>query len=549
MRFVSIRRAVPACAAFAVALSLGAPGVASAKAPKTDVLEQCSGAAKIESEGSTFQAPAEFLWTGVNSNKSNEPLHTGFNFSSYKLGCSGSQGSGAKPEVYYNQENGNNRGSGSCLKSWGNGVTTFGETKGTEVYPRVKKFPFCGTDEAPSEAVKKEFEKLATPGAEGKIEVEPGKFQEGAAIESIPVAQGAVAIVVHLPKDCLASSEIVTSKGKKETLGRLALDQEVVEGIYHGSIKTWTEALTKQGSDGSDTLTCTEGGASDRIHPVVREDKSGTTHIFKSFLEQVNNEKIPMEAFSEVIAEGVGTGEKPCSGGELGAGALKTWENVAEGCENQRWPEAAEVVRPKEQGNPGVIKKVNATESSIGYADLAVAQEEKVFNPPAGGEGKKGEKHKEFWAVLQNSKPGATPVTFEDPSSKGDGEKEGSSNCKNTNYISAVGTKFPPASTREDWSKVKGSDVSTTYPICGLTYVLAARQYYYYLAPYFSGSTTKEIEEKSQSIATTVHDYLRWSVSTGGGGKVLKNHDYEALPKAVAKEAELGAEEIGSKEG
>jgi ABC-type phosphate transport system substrate-binding protein len=539
MRFVSLRRAVPVCAAATAAVALGLPGVASAaKAPKTDVSEQCSGAAKIEAEGSTFAAPAEFLWTGNNTEKKEE-LKTGFNFSTYKLGCNGSQGSKAKPEVLYNQENSFNRGSGSCLKSWGNGVTTFEEEKSGEKYPRLKKFSFCGTDEAPSEAVKEEFEKFASEGVEGEHE-----GQKGAAIESIPVAQGAVAMIVHKPKHSLASSEITTSKGKKEKLGRLALDQETVEGIYAGTIKTWAEAVAAQGGNGSDKLTCTEGGENDTITPVVREDKSGTTHIFKSFLEQVSTAKIPMENFEEIKAEGVGTGEKPCSSGELQEGAERTWENVAEGCENQRWPLAAHVLRPKETGNPGVVNKVNATESSIGYADLAVAQELKFFNPAGGGgEKKAGEQKKEFWAVVQNSEPGTTPVTFEDPSTVGDGTKEGDSNCKETKYILGKGEKFPPKSTRDNWSKVKAENVSKTYAICGVTYVLAARQYWFFLDHY--GLT----EEESKAVATTVHDYLQWVVSTGGGGKVLKDHDYEALPKAVAAESLLGAEEIGSKEG
>jgi ABC-type phosphate transport system substrate-binding protein len=538
MRFVSLRRAVPACAAATAAVALGVPGVASAAKPKTDVNEQCSGP-KIEAEGSTFQAPAEFLWTGVDSDKGNEVLKTGYNFSTYKTGCDGTQGSKAKPEVYYNQENAFNRGSGSCLKTWGNGVTTFEEEKGGEKYPRLKKFSFCGTDEAPSQAVKEEFEKFASEGVEGENE-----GQKGAAIESIPVAQGAVAMIVHLPKDCLAKSEPTTTKGKKEKLGRLALDQEVVEGIYGGTIKTWAEAIKAEGTDGNDTLTCTEGGEKDTITPVVREDKSGTTHIFKSFLEQVNTEEIPMENFEEVKAEGVGTGEKPCTSGKLEEGAKRTWENVAEGCENQRWPLAAHVLRPKETGNPGVVNKVNATESSIGYADLAVAQEFKFFNPAGGGgEKKAGEQKKEFWAVVQNSEPGATPVTFEDPSTVGDTAKEGNSNCKETKYILAKGEKFPPKSTRDDWSKVKAENVSKTYAICGVTYVLAARQYWYFLDHYGLS------EAESKAIATSVHDYLQWAVASGGGGKVVKDHDYEKLPSAVAKEAVLGAEEIGSKVG
>jgi ABC-type phosphate transport system substrate-binding protein len=535
MRFVSLRRAVPLGMATAAALALGAPGVASAKKvppPEPDVLEQCSGALKIEGEGSTFQGPAEFILTGVNSEKSNEPTGTGFNVSSNPFACSGSQGSKAKPEVYYNQTGSANRGSGSCLKTWGNGIKKFNEEKSGEFYPRVKKFPFCGTDEAPSQAVKEEFEGSEFMAAGG----ESGR---GEAIESIPVAQGAVAVIVHLPKDCLATSEITTPKGKVLKLGRLALDQEVIEEIYRGTIKTWAQALSKQGTDGHDTLTCTEGGENDTIHPVVRADKSGTTHIFKEFLAQVYTGTWAAQEFKEVNG-----GEKPCSSGELGAGAIVSWAQTGEGCENQRWPEAAKVLRPTETGNPGVIKEVNATESSVGYADLAVAQEKGFFSKKGvGGENKKGEQNKEFWTPVQNTEPGKTPVTFIDPSSKEDKEKSGNSNCKSTVYVSAKGEEFPPLSTRFDWSKVKGENVSKTYPICGLTYVLAARQYWYFLQKYGVS------EAESQKIATAVHDYLVWAVNakTGGGGKVLKNSDYEALPKNVQAEAEFGAEEIGSK--
>jgi ABC-type phosphate transport system substrate-binding protein len=542
MRFVSVRRAVPLGMAAASVLALGAPGVASAKkvAPPTpDVLEQCSGAQKIEGEGSTFQGPAEFIWTGVNSEKSNEKLNTGFNFASSLLACAGKTGQGSleKPEVYFNQANGLTRGSGSCLKTWGNGIKKFGEKKTTEgkeeEYPRVNKFPFCGTDEAPSQAVKEEFENSEFMAAGG----ESGK---GEAIESIPVAQGAVAVIVHLPSDCLATSEITTSKGKVLKLGRLALDQEVIEGIYRGTIKDWAEAISKEGSDGNDTLTCTGSGLTKTIRPVVRFDKSGTTHIFKAFLAQVHTGSFPAEEFKKVN----GT-EEPCgTKGELGAGASVTWAQISEGCENQRWPEEAHILRATESGNPGVINKVHAEESSIGYADLAVAQEKGFFSKKGtGGENKKGEQHTEFWAPVQNTEPGKSPVTFADPSTKEDKEKVGNSNCKSTKYVSAKGEEFPPLSTRFDWSKVKGENVSKTYPICGVTYVLAARQYYYFLSKYGVS------EAESQKIATTVHDYLQWVVNTktGGGGNILKNHDYEALPKEVQAEAEFGAEEIGSK--
>ena len=106
------------------------PGVASAKKippPKTDVLEQCAGV-NTEGDGSSFQAPLQFIWTGVNSEKGNEPLNSGFNHSSDSLACSGTQGSKAKPTAYYNQEE-QFRGSGACLRALGEGTTTFGEEK------------------------------------------------------------------------------------------------------------------------------------------------------------------------------------------------------------------------------------------------------------------------------------------------------------------------------------------------------------------------------------------------------------------------------------
>ncbi len=410
MSFVSLRRAVPACIGAAAALALAVPGAASAKVtpPNPEVLEQCSGVQSIESEGSTFQAPAEFVWTGENIETSVK-TGTGFNVSSSPLACAGltGQGSKEKPVVKYNQANGLTRGSGSCLKTWGKGVATFGESKKTgtlsDTYPRVSRYPFCGTDEAPSKTVKEEFEKpIFTDHVAG---FESG---EGEAVESIPVAQGAEAIIVHLPKDCTATSEIETPKGKKEKLGRLALDQEVIEEIYRGTIKTWSAAMTKQGSDGNDTLTCTEGGAGDTIRPVVRADGSGTTHIFKEFLAQVNTGTWAAESFTEVNG-GADKGEKPCTSGSLGAGATESWATVGEGCENQRWPEAASVLFANETGNQGVIKEVKEVESSVGYADLAFAREKGYFSKKGvGGENKKEEENKQFWAVVQDSKPGVS---------------------------------------------------------------------------------------------------------------------------------------------
>lgn len=560
MRSVSMRRAVPAGVAAAAALALSLSGVASASKPPpwhTDDLGQCEGKSLIEAVGSTFQAPAEFYWTGVNTEKSNEETKTGFNVSSNKAACSGSQGSGAKPEVRYIQANSLSKGSGACLKTFGEGITTFGEIKSGETYPRVAKYPFCGTDEAPKESVKIQMEGFAT----SESGFASGK---GEAIESIPVAQGAEAMIVHLPSDCTAQSEITTGAGKVEKLNRLALTRATIAGIYEGNIRTWKQAVEAQGGptgEGKNKLTCTAGGENDRIKAVVRSDKSGTTHIFKAFLLQVNPSTTPtMEDFHSVDNEG--TIEHPCSGkGKEENPVAETWETVSEGCENQRWPIKTEaetgepgvtfaVTRAKTSGNPGVIKEVHEEESSIGYADLAAVAEKEWFTKKGeGGENSSKEHNKQFWAVVQNSAEGASPETFEEPSTKGDKAKEGESNCAGSKYVSEKGKIFPPKSTRYDWSKVKAEPVSKNYSICGVTYVLAARQYYYFLKPYFPTDTTEQLEEESKKIATAVKDYLLFVVNTkgGGGAKTLKGHDYEGLTKEVAEIATKGVEEIGSK--
>jgi hypothetical protein len=78
------------------------------------------------------------------------------------------------------------------------------------------------------------------------------------------------------------------------------------------------------------------------------------------------------------------------------------------------------------------------------------------------------------------------------------------------------------------------------YPICGLTYDLAYREY----KPFLSLDETLT-EAQGKARATTVENYLLYEVSATGGGKEIKLHDYEALPKAIITEAEKGILEIG----
>jgi ABC-type phosphate transport system substrate-binding protein len=508
-----VRRAAPVAVSVAALFAVAVPGTAIAKSKiKTDQLEKCAGSS-IEGVGSTFQAPAEFLWTGVSFPSD------GFNVSTSKLACSGTK----KPTVIYSQTEAN-KGSGACLKDFGEGGAT----------QKLTTYPYCATDEAPSTTTKEAMEKAAglTP-------------EKGEGIQTIPVLTGAESIIVHLPEGCKATSEPDLAKHVTK-LGRLSFERSVIEGIYDGTITTWKAAIAANKS-AADKLSCTEPKEEeDTITPVVRLDKSGTTHIFKAFLKQVNTAAFKMEEFFEINEHSAGhEHSEPCKA-DLPPES-KTWAQVAEGCENQRWPEAAHVLRPEITGNPGVIKKVAETPSSIAYADMAAARENGSFTKKGeGGENTPGEQNTRFWVPVANSKTTTKKVEYAEPSTNGDVEALGNSNCSKTVFALKAGEKFPPASTRYDWSKVIGLVESKTYSICGLTYMLAARLYF----PFLSAENPSITQEESQKVATTVSNYATWVLSEkdDGGGEEVKGHDYEPLPRKAQKVAEAGALEIGSKE-
>jgi ABC-type phosphate transport system substrate-binding protein len=500
MTSFSLRRLFLACTVSVAALAaVIAPGTASA----SDLGEQCSGS-NIKANGSSFQAPIMKIWQVDFNQIAGVPNKN-------ELACGGTQGSKGEPKVEYVSG-----GSGACLHGWG--------AESTEPV-KYGEFPFCGTDEAPNPTQKAEIESHKSGGALKSL-------------EEIPVLQGAVVMIVHLPKGCKAESEIERG-GKKVKLGRLVFDDTSIEGVYSGTIKTWKQLIENQGA-GNDKLTCKIASEEEkRIIPVVRLDHSGTTHIFKSFLEQINTESKAMEEYPEEI------GGKKTGCGKALPEESETWSEVAEACQNQRWPKAAEVLRGAESGNPGIIKQVNNTESSIGYADLAVTRELHFFSAKCGvhpgecgGENTQGTETKvglqsvKFWAEVQDTE---TPEAagYADPSSDFDTELPARSNCAGTVYTNEAGKKFPPANTREPWNGAKAELVQAKYALCGLTYDLALRQYKFY------PGTTKE-------QATTVHDFLNWAMNgkVEGGGALEANTDYEKLPTEILFKSQAGIKEI-----
>ncbi len=236
---------------------------------------------------------------------------------------------------------------------------------------------------------------------------------------------------------------------------------------------------------------------------VVRKDSSGTTHIFKKFLGLTDGGKLASEDGKE-----------------------HTWNELAEGSLSKTWPSAAKVVHAAEETGPGLLKEVAAKPGSVGYANLADARN-------AANGGFTGQSASRFWVVLENEAKGSGEKIkrkYKDPSKNGDSSTVSEANCKDTEFSNGGGT-FPPPSVEEPWNEVTAKQFSKTYALCGLTYDLVLTNYEAY-----TGGTAAE--------AQTVIDFENYVLSSKGGSKEIKNHDYAPLPKGLAPEAIKGVEKI-----
>lgn len=435
-----------ACVISALAVgALAAPGVASA----TPEGEQCSGAS-IEGRGASLQKLAQIsIWT------------VGFNKSANAAACNGTQGSKATPTVKYTSE-----GSGPGLENWG--------------VERVKNPLRFGAEAAyiaSDEPVN----------AKQKEEIESHK---GGKLQTIPVLQAAVTISMHLPEHC-------TVTGGPEP-GRIALKESVAEKIfrgYEGGVKEWKQILNGakfvENKEAGKECNAKAAGAA-LIKRVVRKEGSGTTSLFKKFLNIVYGKPL-------VAAEN------------------KTWKELAESAHNTTWPDESGDAVIRGEGNGGMAEQINANAGSIGYVNLADARSKGFATPKHGG----GSGTNEFWAVVQNKT--AAPITYSDPATNGDVEAAQQSNCANTLYTNGK-KKFPPPSTEELWNEVTSNKAEPNYVICGFTYDFSLT--------HFSGITEGTTLPTKETVLTA-YNYLTFLTSAGlegGQEEISNNTDYLGLP-------------------
>ena len=249
MKVLSARRALSAGVVAAASVAAFAlPSAASAALPG-----HCKGTS-TEGAGSSFQLEAEEIWKkGFNTNKA---------------GCTKA---GENPTIGYRSI-----GSGAGYKEW------------------TKKS--CTARSASSAPTTRSTRRKKRP---LKQRPTPAKNRNSM---TIPIEQGAVAIVVNLPAGCTANSTVAS--------GRLAINQETLEGIYKGTVTKWSQIVGDEGTGNELKGTCVP--SEDAIIPVVRNDSSGTTHIFKKSLFNNDQEKLANESGGEntwgELAEGTKVG-------------------------------------------------------------------------------------------------------------------------------------------------------------------------------------------------------------------------------------------------
>ncbi|HTA15880.1 MAG TPA: substrate-binding domain-containing protein [Solirubrobacteraceae bacterium] len=424
-----------------VLAALATPGGAEAS-----LGERCSGSS-IAAQGSWLQvADQESLGHSFNDTEDHSPR-----------ACSGTQGAMLEPKVSYTPT-----GNLSGLQSWGAGghAADFSASNA-----------LIATDVPPNATQREEI-------------VAHSSEPEWASLETIPVQQYTVAVIVNLPAHCKANND--TSHR-----GFLALTSRTLEKIWQGQIHNWNEIADS--GDVVENLAEKNCDPSTPITRVVSRDDSGSSWTLEKYLYLIDKEK-------NVIGS-------------------QGWRELAEGPAGAQWP--GTVTRPSEEGEEAVASLVAATPGSIAVVSMT-PQVEELFT--GGVTRDAGEGRERSIALLQNNglvgSGSATYVKLSPHSSNA---------CSGVVYTND-GVLGLPAGSSSLWNGVTTKITESGYSLCGLSYVLALRKYSQYPGT-------------SEAEATTVSDYLRFTFSISHGGGLEQFHP--DLSAQLLEESRRGAEAIG----
>jgi ABC-type phosphate transport system substrate-binding protein len=429
---------------------------------------------------------------------------------------------------------------GFCLGTPGQGtinVTYTADGSGAGVATmelRNNESRFAGSDDPPTPA------QVALMNSGGKkvgeaVEADGVTGNEGK-VHVFPIAAGAVAPLVNLPEGCnpeaitdnsfrtVTQAEIGGEAAKKALL-RVRFPKTQFEKIWSGAENTkWSDVIPGLAGDTDCEVP---------IIRVVRFDKSGTTFAFKDYLRTID----PAEGWTSTYENGPGgIGNRQWPGATFGprddcgnkngineAGvdpngpgsglANESDDHLTSGCEN---------------GNGGLVKKLIATEGSIGYSDIATARGASPTLAVNAGAG--AAPPTPYWTQVQKGSGAFTESTADEANgfrTSANSAQKGA-NCLTTTFANT------PANSYGDWSQTSGANAPAGFGICTLTYGLA----------FDDNSTVFGNTASEEAKARTVKDYEE-SIVSEAGQATLFAADYAPVPSALIAISRAGVAEIG----
>jgi ABC-type phosphate transport system substrate-binding protein len=307
-------------------------------------------------------------------------------------------------------------------------------------------------------------------------------------IMSFPIGGSSVALPVHLTSANCGGNPAPTS---------LTFTAKEVDRMFGGEIATWNDAELV--ANNPSLKECTAA-----VTRVVRFDNSGTTNVFKLYLQRIDPERAGAKCAETVEVE-----KKLIT---------RRWEeyNVNP---NVEWPgkgknvgkegTCSEITTAGTSGGGALIKKVVETSASIGYADLADA-----VNTEAKTAG-----------LVLPSVTNAAGTSAQAPNAG----KAGNCDYKTLSLPGASASDAVGLNTEDDWAnnnkegnRGNATDVGTKYPICGLTWDLV-----------YTGLADSSVPNADRRLSAdqrrTMYSFFTFALSSAGQD-TLSTINYAALP-------------------
>ncbi len=375
---------------------------------------------------------------------------------------------------------------------------------------------FTGTDDAP------------TPRELGEAALSAGTLHNQKAEITIPVAQAPVAVILSLPAGCKLQTGSHVDLNNV-TLGQLFEGPTAASGEDPGGVQaqngyaidTWGAFFSQLGyTKTSSTPGAGEfedaGGATgcgQEILPQVRQQSSGTSFAFKSYLSQVNDS----------VWGGFASDAPTWPGSYVAEGDKKTGSTEVLLSES-----GGELVK-NTAANPGSVGYANAADANSsgngGFTNTVTASE---FS--TGAEGTHSPSHQIVWAEMQNNGLATSGETYTDPAQTA----TTIGNCETTKILPAE-EGFPYSYT-DSWYGLLASDPNISadaspadYPICALTYDLV---FHHYSNKHLFGNT-----QTAHEVANSVHDLMEYII--GAGQTEIQSHYYTRFPTGFQSHVNL----------